>query len=80
MSGQNPRPDLNTEFLRIYGHPLSLECERVFLTFGALNIHFQRCIVDLTMTANWHESLCKGTVPVLESHADARVYGEDVLL
>ena len=80
MSGQNPKPEINPEFLRIYGHPLSMECERVFLTFGAINIHFQRCITDMTVTASWHDSLSEGTIPVLETPTDFRVYGEDVLL
>lgn len=80
MSGKDQKPEVNPEFLRIYGHPLSMECERVFLTFGAMNIHFQRCIVDLSVIAPWHETLCQGEIPILESPANSRVYGEDILL
>ena len=40
MSGKVEKPLPNPEFIRIYGHPVSLESERVFITFSAMNIPF----------------------------------------
>ena len=40
MSGDVEKPEANPEFLRIYGHPVSIESERVYITFSAMNIPF----------------------------------------
>ena len=47
------QPPLNTDFLRVYGHPLDSKVEKVYLTLGAKEIPFQKCILDDDYKPQW---------------------------
>lgn len=66
-SNETPRPELNPEFLRIYGHELCPFAQRAFFAFGAKKIPFQKVHVDLQKKAQWHLNINEGLVPVLET-------------
>jgi glutathione S-transferase len=66
-SADTPKPDLNTENFRIYGHELCPFAQRAFLAFGAKKITFQKVHVDLRKKAQWHLDINEGLVPILET-------------
>ena len=66
-SGETPKPEINSEALRIYGHMLCPMSQRAFLSFAAKDIPFQKCHMDLISKAQWHVDFNGGFVPLLES-------------
>ena len=53
-AGDLPKPEVNPEHLRVYGHQLCPFVQRAYLTLGAKGIPFQKCNVDLETKAQWH--------------------------
>ena len=66
-SGEEPKPAINPEHLRLYSHELCPFVERSVLALRAKEIPFQLCQTDLEVKAEWHMKLNGGLIPVLES-------------
>ena len=63
---ETPKPALNTEIPRLYGHLLCPFVEKVRMTLAAKNVKYQRCEVDLGKKTKWHLDINGGLVPLLE--------------
>ena len=61
-----PKPFVNKDYFRLYGHMLCPFVERAALTLSAKKIQFQKCEMDLQEKAYWHKDLNGGLVPLLE--------------
>lgn len=68
LSGDAPKPEVNKEHLRIYGHPLCPFNQRTTLTFDAKELPFQYVHMDLRNKAQWHKDI-NGLIPVLETQS-----------
>ena len=68
-SGNEPKPAVNPDQLRIYGHMLCPFVQRSYFAFGAKKNPFQKVNVHLVVVekAQWHLDFNGGLIPVLES-------------
>ena len=66
-SGDKEKPPNNTVYLRIYGHPLCIETQKVWMTFKIKRIPFQKVVVDLKNISEWHQTKFQGKLPILEN-------------
>ena len=48
------KPPHNTVYLRIYGHPLCINSQKVWMTFKAKRIPYQKVVVDCSNISDWH--------------------------
>ena len=62
-----PKPDVNQEFPRLYGHLLCPFVEKVRLALAARGVTYQHCEVDLGKKTSWHLALNGGLVPIWET-------------
>lgn len=61
-----PKPAVNRNYIRLYGHAMCPYAERVRLEFAARAVPYQRCEVNLRDKAHWHMEINGGLVPILE--------------
>ena len=61
-----PRPALNENHPRMYGHHNCPFVEKVRLAFAARNVVYQKCEVDLGKKTPWHIEINGGLVPIYE--------------
>jgi hypothetical protein len=47
LNKQTPKPEVNTQVPRLFGHPLCPYAERVRLAFAAKDVKYQRCYINL---------------------------------
>ena len=66
LDSNTPRPAVNPDYPRIYGHYLCPYVERVRVSFSARNVKFQRCEINLRDKPKWHMDINGGLVPILE--------------
>lgn len=66
-SAGEPKPSVNPEHLRIYGHMLCPFVQRSYFAFGAKKIPFQKVHMSLIEKAQWHLDFNGGLVPILET-------------
>ena len=67
LSGKNEKLPHNTVYLRIYGHPFCTDSQKVWMTFKAKRIPFQKVVVDCENIAKWHADQFEGRLPILEN-------------
>ena len=63
---QVPKPKVNANYIRLYGHMNCPFVERVRMSLGAKGIKYQRVEVDLGKKTQWHKDINGGLVPFLE--------------
>jgi len=61
-----PKPAINTEIPRLYGHLLCAFATKVRLTLAAKGVKYERYEVDLSKKTQWHIDINGGKVPILE--------------
>jgi len=61
-----PKPAVNLNNPRLYGHILCPFVEKVRMALAARNVVYQRCEVDLGKKTPWHIEINGGMVPVWE--------------
>ena len=61
-----PKPEVNPQYLRLYGHLLCPFVEKVRMALAAKGVKYQRCEVDLGKKTQWHLDINGGMVPVTE--------------
>lgn len=66
-SGDAPKPETNTAHLRVYGNHLWPFVQQANFALEAKNIPFQKCELDLRVTAQWHLNINGGDIPLLET-------------
>ena len=59
-------PDLNKNYIRLYGNYMCPFVEKARLVLHAKNIPYQNCQVSLERRSKWHYELNGGFVPFLE--------------
>ena len=64
--GDEPKPETNKNYLRLYGHNLCPFVARARYALALKGIPFQEVHVDLNNKSKWHLDLNGGMVPVLE--------------
>ena len=64
--GDEAKPAVNKNHIRMYGHNLCPFVERSRWTFAAKDVQFQEVFVDLNSKAGWHTEFNGGMIPVLE--------------
>jgi glutathione S-transferase len=64
--GDEPKPETNKNYLRLYGHNLCPFVARARNALALKGIPFQEVHVDLNNKAKWHLDLNGGFVPILE--------------
>ena len=67
MSGDEPKPELNKNHYRLYGHNLCPFVARARYALAAKGIQFQEVHMDLQKHAQWHLDFNGGLVPILET-------------
>ena len=65
--GEEPKPAVNTEQLRVYGHRLCPFVQRSYLALSFKDVPFQKCNMELDNKAQWHKDINGGLVPILET-------------
>ncbi|CAI2366025.1 unnamed protein product [Moneuplotes crassus] len=68
-NGLTAKPLRNSNYVRLYGHPMCPFVQRTLLTLSAKEVEFQFVGIDLTTKNRWHYDINKGLVPMLE-HPD----------
>ena len=64
--GDEAKPPVNQNYVRIYSHNLCPYVERARWTFACKEVPFQEVFVDLNEKATWHKEFNNGFIPVLE--------------
>ena len=77
--GDFPKPAVNPDFLRVYGHMLWPFVQRAILALAAKNIPFQMCEMDLEEKAQWHQDANGGLIPILESPDGTLIFESAVI-
>jgi glutathione S-transferase len=65
-SADTPKPEVNPNYLRMYGHHNCPFVEKARLAFAARNVQYQRVELDLEKKTQWHKDINGGLVPILE--------------
>jgi glutathione S-transferase len=65
FEGDEVKPQVNLNYIRLYGHMLCPFVEKARIALAARAIPFQQVNIDLTKKAAWHVAL-GGLVPILE--------------
>ena len=79
MGGDEPKPETNKKYFRIYGHNLVPYFNYAVYAFAAKGIPFQAVHVDLEHKAKWHNDYNWGRIPILETPS-GRLMKESKLL
>lgn len=79
-SGDLPKPEVNPEHLRVYGHMLCPFVQRAYIALSCKDIPFQKVFVDLDNKAQWHKDFNGGLVPILESPSGCMVNESGVIM
>mmetsp|Transcript_13747 Transcript_13747/g.23439 ORF Transcript_13747/g.23439 Transcript_13747/m.23439 type:complete len:101 (+) Transcript_13747:42-344(+) len=66
-AGDLPKPEVNSEHLRVYGHQLCPFVQRAYLALSCKDIEFQKVNMNLDQKAQWHKDINGGLVPILET-------------
>ena len=64
--GQIPKPETNTNYIRLYGHNLCPFASRARYALALAKIPFQDCQTEVHDKAEWMVKLNGGAVPILE--------------
>ena len=64
--GSEPKPPLNQNYVRMYGHNLCPFVARARWTFSCKQVAFQECYMDLNDKAQWFKDFNTGLLPILE--------------
>ena len=67
LSGDLPKPEVNPDHLRVYGHQLCPYVQRAYFALTAKDIPYQKVNVELRNKAKWHLDINGGLIPLLES-------------
>ena len=74
-----PKPEVNPQYPRLYGHLLCPFVEAVRMTLAARNVVYQSCEIDLGKKTPWHLAINGGLVPIFEL-PDGTVLNESKIL
>ena len=66
VNGEQPKPETNQNYPRLYGHHLCPFVEKARIALAARGVRYQSCQMDLTVKTPWHVGINGGFVPVLE--------------
>ena len=75
-----PKPDVNNEVPRLYGHLLCPFVTKVRLALAAKGVKYERVEVDLGKKTKWHLDINGGLVPILELPNGATICESKVIL
>ncbi|CAI2365000.1 unnamed protein product [Moneuplotes crassus] len=65
--GLTAKPLLNSNYIRLYGHPLCPYVQRAILVLAAKKVEYQFVGIDLTAKNDWHCQINGGFVSILET-------------
>ena len=77
--GNEPKPAVNQNFVRMYGHNLCPFVNRTRWHFACKDVQFQECWVDLNDKAQWHKDFNSGFAPVLEVPSGELIPESDII-
>ena len=64
--GNEPKPETNQNYVRMYSHNLCPYVARARFAFACKEIPYQEVFIDLNDKGQWHKDFNGGLVPVLE--------------
>ena len=78
--GDEPKPAVNPDQIRIYGHRLCPFVLRAYLALAFKEIPFQKCNMELDNKAQWHIDINGGLVPIMETPSGSLVNESAVIM
>ena len=78
--GDEPKPETNKKYFRIYGHNLVPYVNYCKYAFSAKGIPFQEVECNLENQAKWHKDFNWGRAPILETPSGRLIKESSIIM